>query len=114
MGMRLGLLAFVFFVFGCGTNSSRPKNVLPEDKMVEVLADIYTNEEKVNMLGLNPDSAHQVFEIMMAGISKSDGVSDTAIKQSIYYYMEHPKELDNIYTVLIDTLQLREQRAAYK
>jgi hypothetical protein len=114
MGIRLGLLAFIFFVFGCGINSSRPKNVLSEEEMVKVLADIYTNEEKVNMLGLNPDSAHQVFDIMMAGISKTDGISDTAVKQSIYYYMEHPKELDRIYTVLIDTLQLREQRAAYK
>jgi hypothetical protein len=114
MGIRLGLLGFIFFVFGCGINSTKPENVLSTDEMVKILADIYTNEEKVNALGLNPDSAHQVFEIMMVGISNADSVSDTTVKQSIYYYMEHPKELDKIYSILIDTLQLREQRAAYK
>jgi hypothetical protein len=114
MGIRLGLLAFIFFVIGCGVNSTKPDNVLSQDEMVKVMADIYTNEEKINVLGLNPDSAHQVFDVMMVGIAKAEGVSDTTIKQSIYYYMERPKELDKIYSVLIDTLQLREQRAAYK
>jgi hypothetical protein len=114
MGIRSGLMAIIFFVFGCGVNSTKPENVLSTDEMVKVLADIYTNEEKVNTLGLNPDSAHQVFDIMMVGISRADSVSDTTIKQSIYYYMEHPKDLDKIYSILIDTLQLREQRAAYK
>ena len=114
MGIRTALIGFIFFVFGCGVSSSRPDGVLSEDEMVKVLAEIYTNEEKVNTLGLSPDSAHQVFDIMMVGIAKTNNTTDSAVKRSIYYYMERPKELDKIYSVLIDTLQLREQRASYK
>ena len=78
--------------------------------MVEALAEVYIAEQKVNGLSLNPDSASLVFGSMEKKVFQNLNLSDSVFRASIDYYMDHPKEMEMIYAVLIDSLQLREQR----
>jgi hypothetical protein len=41
-------------------------------------------------------------------------VSDSVFRRSLDYYMERPRELERIFSALVDTLQLREQRTPYR
>lgn len=79
--------------------------------MVKILADIYTQEEKVNRLALAPDSATKVFSYFRTKVFEKNQVADSTFRISLNYYMDHPKEMEAVYATLIDTLQLREQRA---
>ena len=79
--------------------------------MVKVMEDLYVAEEKINQLALARDSAKKVFEALKPRVFAASGVSDSVFKRSFDYYMERPAEMEQIYTALVDTLQLKEQRA---
>jgi hypothetical protein len=93
----------------CG--QKRPEAVLTKDQMVQVMSNIYVTEEKVNQLALSRDSAKEVFSAIGQKVFEDAGIRDSVFKKSFDYYMERPKEMELIYTALVDTLQLREQRA---
>lgn len=82
--------------------------------MVQVLQEMYLAEEKINRLGIGRDSAKQVFAVMEKMVFEDAGVGDSVFQRSFDYYMEHPKEMELIYTALVDTLQLKEQRVPYQ
>ena len=48
---------------------------------------------------------------MGAKVFENAATSDSAFKRSFDYYMERPRQMEVIYSALVDTLQLREQRA---
>lgn len=111
---KLALLAVfgtVVLVLSCQDRTTAPENLLPKDKMVAVLMDVYIAEQKVGRLGLAPDSATQVFVLMEKKIFETHEVSDSAFRQTLKYYTDHSEELGNIYGGVIDSLVLREQRA---
>lgn len=77
------------------------------------MEELYIAEEKVNHLALSRDSARQVFDVMGTKVFESAAISDSVFRESFDYYMERPREMELIYTALVDTLQLREQRAPF-
>lgn len=82
--------------------------------MVKIMEEMYLAEEKVNHLALSRDSSKKVFSAMGAKVFERAAVSDSVFRRSFDYYMEHPGEMELIYTALVDTLQLREQRAPFR
>lgn len=91
-----------------------PEGILSKEEMVQVMEELYIAEEKVNHLSLSRDSSKQVATFMQSRVFENAAVDDTLFKRSFDYYMEHPKEMELIYTALVDTLQLREQRVPYR
>lgn len=111
MGTKCGIFLSLALVFSCGKADKKPDDILSQEEMVKVLAEIYIAEEKVNSLALSRDSAAQVFDLVQDKVFSTMGVPDSVFKRSIDYYTDRPRELEKIYGVLIDSLQLREQRA---
>jgi hypothetical protein len=106
------LLLTVFSgVFSCG--KQKPEGILSRAEMVQIMEELYIAEEKVNYLALSRDSAKRVAEVMGAKVFERAAVSDSVFRKSFDYYMERPKQMELIYTALVDTLQLREQRAPF-
>lgn len=91
--------------------AEKPEGILPKDEMVSIMEEIYIAEEKVNHLALSRDSAKIVFEALSDKVFQNARVTDSVFKRSFDYYMERPKDMELIYTALVDSLQLREQRA---
>lgn len=104
-------LAGFGIVFSCGER--KPKGILSKAEMVQIMQELYIAEEKVNHLGLSRDSAKMVAEVMDIKVFDRAGANDSIFRKSFDYYMERPKEMELIYTALVDTLQLREQRAPF-
>lgn len=96
----------------CG--DEKPEGILDKQQMVKIMEEIYIAEEKVNHLALSRDSAAQVAAVMQSKVFENAAVEDSVFRKSFDYYMERPKELELIYTALVDTLQLREQRAPFR
>jgi len=93
---------------------SRKKNsgeILSPEQMVGRLADVYLLEQKTMRLGLSSDSGVNAFNYMRTRAFKNIGLEDSVFRKSYNYYVDRPAELEKIYTALIDTLNLREQRA---
>jgi hypothetical protein len=101
-----------FSVFvSCGKKEEkRPDYILSQEQMVAALAEVYIAEQKVQRLTLNADTSSFIFGSMEKKVLENLNVSDSVFRASYDYYMDHPKEMEMIYAVLVDSLQLREQR----
>ena len=102
------------FLIGCSGKQARPKEVLSTAQMVEMYSEMYLAEEKVNRLALPRDSAEKVFKTIEQKVFEKMKVEDSVFRLSINYYMNHPKEMEQIYTAVVDSLNLREQRTTVK
>jgi hypothetical protein len=109
-GLKWLLPVVITVMFSCG-GTSRPDNVLSKPEMVETFMEVYIAEEKVNRLSLPRDSATIVFDSMRVRIFKKMEMEDTVFKSSLQWYTAHPAEMQDILTALVDSLQLREQKA---
>ena len=78
--------------------------------MVSVLAELYIIEQKISTLGVTRDSLTQIFGAMKGRAFEKTGIPEAVFNESLNYYVDHPQSLETIYTVLIDSLNLREQR----
>jgi len=99
---------------GCSNTERVPHEVLSKEEMVKVLSDIYIAEEKLNQASISRDSGRQVFEKMKGKVFEKAGVSDSVFKKSLDYYMANPREMELIYTALVDSLNLDEQRESVR
>jgi hypothetical protein len=111
--MKNVIILIIVVLCSCG-KKQRPPDVLSEEQMVKVMAEIYIAEERINRLGLRTDSATKVFKAMEGRIFEKTGVPDSVFRKSLNYYSEHPKQMEVIYTALVDSLNLREQRIPYR
>jgi hypothetical protein len=105
-------LLAVLGLLSCAARQEVPPGVLGRDEMVKILAEILVTEDKVSKLGVASDSAYKVSDLFRARIFEKEGMTDSLFRQSMNYYIEHPKEMQQIYTILVDSLNLREQRAS--
>lgn len=106
----LAIASFSLLLAACAA-PERPADVLTPERMVQVLMEVHIAEEKVNRLGISADSAIVFVEAMKPLIYTKFGVADTTFERSLNYYIDRPKELQLIYSAVVDSLQLREQRA---
>lgn len=78
--------------------------------MTRMLIQVYIDEEKINGLNLRRDSAEKIFELAKPYIFERLGVADSVFQDSYTYYAAHPQQLEKIYSVVVDSLNLREQK----
>jgi hypothetical protein len=101
----VGLLA----VLSC-KRDRRPEGVLSQDTMVQALRSLYIAEEHVNRLGLRPDSARKFFTRMEDRLFEDVGITRDQFARSFDYYVNHPDEWEAVFSALVDSLNLQEQR----
>jgi hypothetical protein len=103
------LLASLLILSGC-TQKGKPKGLLGQADMVRVMTELYLAEQKVATVGVSRDSTAQMFRYMSPEIFSNAGTNDSIFRLSFDYYMENPVQMQEIYTALIDSLNLREQQ----
>jgi hypothetical protein len=113
--MRVCIVIAVIMMVSCsGKKGAGSDGVLSKAEMVKVLTEVYLTEEKVNRLSLSRDSAEKVFKIWETKIFNKTGVPDSVFRKSVNYYLDHPLQLEEVYTGLVDSLNLHEQRENVK
>jgi hypothetical protein len=100
--------------FSCSKKEKTPEGILGKEEMAKTIQEVLLAEEKVNRLRLSTDSSKKVFTAIRGKIFEKTGVSDSVFNNSMNYYMDHPKELEQIYTALVDSLNLKEQKASVR
>ena len=104
------MVVLIIFALSCSSKQQLPPGILTHDQMVAVMSELYITEQKVSSLGIKRDSLEQIADVMKDKVFAKVGVPDSVFRMSLNYYMDHPQELELIYTSLVDSLNLREQR----
>ena len=89
-----------------------PQPLMSRPQLVSVLADLHLLEARVEAARLSPDSARALYLQQQKSLLWRREVSDSLFHQSYRYYAAHGKDLDEIYTAVLDTLALRQVRIA--
>ena len=109
MSFRFLLILTFFLIFSCKNNDYENDLYLPKDKMINILIEIHLLEEKVNQLNYSEDSLKTIYELFEKEIFKNHDVSDEEYRKSYSYYFFDPKQLDEIYQSVIDSLNIYNQ-----
>ncbi|WP_051718301.1 DUF4296 domain-containing protein [Hymenobacter sp. IS2118] len=88
-----------------------PADLLPKEKMTILLTDLHVLEARVESSRLQPDSARALYLSQHERLLKQNQVTDSAFQRSYRYYGGHGKDLNDIYSAVVDTLNARSQRA---
>ncbi len=92
----------------------KPAGIMNEEEMVDLLVELYLAEAKISLTGIRRDSANKLFLPYEESIIAARGITDSTLNKNYDYYFQHPDELEHILDAVMDTLNLREQRASDK
>jgi len=102
------LICFVAGISAC--KESKPKDIIPKDKMTNILLDVYIGEGKISALSVKRDSSLAIFDVYEGRIFEKHQVERETYKKSLSYYYDHPMELEEIYNSVMDSLNVKEQK----
>lgn len=105
-----GAFVVLFLMASCGDDRHKNGEVLTHAQMTQALIEVYLAEQKVNRFGIPRDSAEYHFKRLSPIVLEKIGITDTLFKKSFNHYMDRPKEMELIYTAVVDSLSLMEQR----
>jgi hypothetical protein len=111
--MQKLLLVFLFLAWGACSSSKKPEGVLTQPQLSALLLDIYLAEARLEAMPVAKDSSVRFFIPFEQKLLKAKGISDSTMEQTYAYYLAHPKELEQVYDIVIDTLMVRDQRLAH-
>jgi Domain of unknown function (DUF4296) len=111
-----GVIIILFLAGGllsvsCGEEES-PKDILPQDQLTSIMIEFYLAEARLTNTSVPFDSASKLFLPFEESTLKKYGVPDSTLYRTYQYYFDHPTELEKLYEVVIDSLSLRERKAA--
>ena len=114
MGWRKYLvIAMLIALIQC-KEEQKPAGIMNEEEMVDLLVELYLAEAKISLTGIRRDSANKLFLPYEEAIIAARGITDSTLNKNYDYYFQHPDELEHILDAVMDTLNLREQRASDK
>lgn len=105
------LIVLLLAVVACDKTADSNVELLSKREMVDILIDIHILEAKVNRLRLKTDSAKAVYNSLEDDLFEEFNIQKTVYERSYQYYMVNTKEMQEIYNVVVDSLNLRHQRA---
>ncbi len=102
------LLFTVLFLWACTSeHKDLPEGVLAKDKMILVLSDVHLAESAVAYQELNRDTSIFLYRELEAQIFRKHGITRTDFLKSYAWYAEHIDEYKELYSTLVDTLNVR-------
>lgn len=77
--------------------------------MAAFLMDLYVLEAKIDYLSVSKDSLKKVFKHYENKLFEQHQLNDSLYQVSFNYYLNDPEGLTEIYTILVDSLSLKER-----
>ena len=110
-----GWLLALWLLAGCGGEERPPRQVLSEEKMASILADVHVAEARVNRMRLSSlDSSVIIYNRLQQQIWKKHEVDTLVYRQSYEFYMANPSYMARIYEKVREKIEAREKTGSVK
>ncbi|MEQ9299171.1 MAG: DUF4296 domain-containing protein [Cyclobacteriaceae bacterium] len=109
--MRFAFLVVVLLVTlsSCKREVTAPENLLDKTRMVDVLIDIHLLEAKLDALSVDKDSSTVLYRAYEQQIFEKHQISSDLYRESYQWHFNHLHSLNDIYSIVVDSLMLRQQ-----
>ncbi|MDQ1087832.1 MULTISPECIES: DUF4296 domain-containing protein [unclassified Siphonobacter] len=105
------LLPLLALLMACSNAPSPPENLIPQDKMVQILKDVHLAEQRIIRLRLgSQDSSMVAFQVLEKDILKKYQADTGTYRASYRYYIAQPDKFKDIYKAVVDSLTVLEER----
>lgn len=94
-------------VGSCG-EEERPQEFLDQQAMAAYLIDFHLAEAAITNVRVERDSSNLLFSLVEDDLLEKHQITQAAFIDSYNYYLQHPEELELLYTVVVDSLSLRQ------
>lgn len=104
------LLLFIVFnslwMMGCQTETAEkiPADIIPKDLMIPILVDVHMLESGIQTQNFNRDSSIILYESMSKKIWEKHQITEEQFRNSMIYYAQNAKVLDDIYSIVLDSV----------
>lgn len=102
-------LCFLTFFIIISCSNSLDEKLLSKEILVEILIDMHILEVAIDNLNLSKDSSRVFYNQQEEEIFNKYNIDDKIYRESFSHYFFEPKELDQIYQHVIDSLLLYQQ-----
>lgn len=106
---RLSVLFLFFLLAACIDQKGTPDGILSKQKMVDFLIDLHIIEARLNTVRFPQDSVKLFFPDIEKELFEKHNITDSIYFVSYQYYLENVKEMEEIYTAVVDSLSIRER-----
>jgi len=109
LSLSPSLLFFLFSILtlliSCtGKTNSVPSRIIPKDKMVDVLVDIHLAEAAADNHGFTKLEINLIMASKYDTVFQKHEITYEQFTSSYSYYMNHPDELSDIYSEVVNKL----------
>jgi len=107
---RIGIYAGLLFILLIG-NGCRPRSVLSEQEMIDVLYDLHRAEGIIHVSG-HEWGDDSVGVRCYAAVLQRHGITQSRFDSSLVWYTDHPKVFDKLYPEVLSRLEADKQELA--
>ena len=86
----------------CNGKEDLPKNIIPEDKMVNVITEVELTQGLIKLKFSNQDSINQ--QELFGQVYDEFNITKEQFNESLTYYCQQPKLMEGIYNKVINNL----------
>ena len=105
---RLILIIISVLIVSCDSKEiSVPDDVIPKEKMVQVLADIHIAEATVNYKSVG-DTVKPNIENYYSDVFKKHSITQDQYRKSYQFYLDNPSMMNKMYDEVINELSRRQ------
>jgi hypothetical protein len=108
MKQGIGILLFLVFttgITGCfNTSISKPDNLIPRDKFVKIMVDVYMLQGLQNVPTEVKEFKNVTQTQLYHSVLDKHAVADTVFIRSLIYYSSFPKEYEKMHVQILDIL----------
>lgn len=114
--MKKGILILLsLYVFGCGEQATNDPDIMEKEKMAGVLTDIIINEKIIASKGYGLDSAIKMYHrVYQPWLYEKYGFSKEVLEKNLDYYLEDMGKLEEVLTIVQDTLAARSESGRFR
>ncbi|MCR9251871.1 MAG: DUF4296 domain-containing protein [bacterium] len=111
---KIFLIILVIVGLGCTKEATIPDDILPQEKMIEILIDIHLLEEKIDYLKLEKDTSLMLFKAYEFELLKEHEVDTAEYQKSYRWYASEVRTMSRMYETIVDSLNVRHKRVSKK
>ena len=93
-------------VISCQERKRIPDGIIPEDKMVEVITEVELTQALLKLKIANQDTVNQ--KQLFEETYKDFGISEETFNNSLDFYCQDPKLLEEIYAKVINNISKKQ------